>query len=124
MPCKRPRSSSLKTSFFCLLLLLAQSPYSTAESRMNRHNTDPCSAGEKLIEISEILDHEHLSEQDLQIIHQTGTDTRFYLLVRGLLIQQLQLAEDAVHRASGDRLEALQLRLKRLKKALRMVDLE
>ncbi len=91
---------------------------------MNRHTTDPCNAGEKLIEVSEVIDHPSLSEQDLLIIHQTGTDTRYYLLVRGLLIQHLQLAEDAVQRARGDRREALQLRQKQLARALRMVDLE
>lgn len=74
----------------------------------------------------------HPSNESLSIITNYGTDSRYYVMIRGWLVQELQGAEsqlDAYHSDVLDNSQAeqkskLQQKVDFLKQAIRRIDLE
>jgi len=65
------------------------------------------------------------NEKSLNIIQHYGTDTRYYLMVRGWLVQVSSGVESqlSVQQAQPQK-QALQIRYDALQKAIRLIDLE
>lgn len=62
----------------------------------------------------------------LKLIYQYGTDSRYYVMIRGWLVQELTGAQSQLesHRQQDERRQQLEHKVSFLKQAIRRIDLE
>ena len=65
------------------------------------------------------------SKESLQVIYEYGTDSRYYSMIRGWLVQELSGVESQLNVSQSELLsKAFTLRADFLKQAIRLIDLE
>jgi hypothetical protein len=62
--------------------------------------------------------------ESLKAVTELGTDSRYYVMVRGWLVQQLAGDESIAEAADGKPSGAVAARIRFLRKAIRAIDLE
>ena len=113
-----------KTLMITMLLLLGRVPVSFAESLSDE---EAMALGRRVLAVKTAFEHPEAPES-LEAIRALGNDSRYYVMVRGWVIQHLQMAESYMgtssYRDDPVRKQAVDERIAALKKALRAIDLE
>ena len=106
----------------CVFLLNYSSVFA---DRLSGSSLSATKTGEIILQLAIAVENPSPDDADLQIISQYGTDTRFYVLVRGWLNEYKQMIESqlSVHQSPQHR-QQLEKRLAFIQKAIRRIDLE
>ena len=114
-----------KFEWIWLFLFLLSISLNSQAQRLSHSQLSPMQTGEIILQLAEAIESPLPTEKNLQTIHQFGTDTRFYILTRGWLMQYLEMTSAMLQNSqSPSQIEALKKRQAFLHKAIRLIDLE
>jgi hypothetical protein len=107
-----------KAAFFYLLLL-----FSRIGMASDTTETDALELGYKVAAINEALQNPEAADA-LQVITDLGHDQRYYVMVRGWLMYQLQGDLDILEASQEQPPETIRARIDLIQRAIRAIDLE
>ena len=116
------RFCGLKKRIMTLLTFIALS-ISPAHAGGNAAESEACKLGADIIKVAEAI-RDPSREGALAEITTLGTDSRYYVLVRGWLKQQIDADRSILSTGSGASREDLANRVAQLERAVRLIDLE
>ena len=116
------RFCGLKKSIMSLLafIVLSNSP---AHAGGNAEESEACKLGADVIKVAAAI-RDPTREGALAEITALGTDSRYYVMVRGWLTQQIDADRSILATGSGASREDLAIRVAQLERAVRLIDLE
>ncbi len=106
------------------LLILPALTQSAFAQRITAENTRPCEAGDMLLQVAGILQSPAIDRQAYDTLVRFGTDTRYYILMRGWIQQTLALTQEKLQRSNPEQRVVLQQKYRQLSRVLRHMDLE
>ena len=87
------------------------------------HDAVACELGTAVIEVANAIG-DPTKEGAMEAITTLGTDSRYYLMVRGWLVQQIAADRSILATGSGASRDDLETRVAQLQRAVRLIDLE
>ena len=116
------RFNSLKNGIVVLLVMFGTS---SIPGHAGEGGPDPvaCEIGTAVMEVASAI-KDPTRDGAMDAITALGTDSRYYLMVRGWLVQQIAADRSILATGSGASSSDLESRVVQLERAIRLIDLE
>jgi len=117
-------ASWLSKGLFLTLLFASSPSISAQQASVNDASKQACEIG-MMVQALQVAIRTPQEQKSLQIIYDYATDSRYYVMIRGWLFEELVGVESQLHAShNAKEIARLQLKSDSLKRAIRTIDLE